>query len=227
MNPDDLDAFNAIIAATAEMYGQKRPSDMLMALYWRALEHLTLEQIKEGISRHIASLGCGQFMPKPVDIMPRRIEASGLMAWEDVIEAMEHHGAYRTVQFQDGVTAAIIRDMGGWPEVCYRQMHDENEIWLQKEFVQRYKEYAANNRVFRGALTGLSDQDNSQKGLTAWMQDGPIYIESCQTIPRAMLVEPISKALPAAEGLEGDIGAIIKSLAHDMGNSSGQDNREK
>ena len=79
MTDNDFERFTAIIVATAEMYREKL-SDMVIALYWQTLKHLSLEQSGEqsgtGISEHISNPETGHFRPKPADILRPFIETS-------------------------------------------------------------------------------------------------------------------------------------------------------
>lgn len=213
MTDSDIEAFTAVIAATAEMYGGKKLSDVVVALYFKALNNLSLEQVKAGISRHMQDTEAGQYMPKPADILRfhKSKKPSALIAWSEVIEAMEQKGAYISVLFQDGITNAIIRDMGGWPGICREYMTVDEPVWIQKEFERRYAEYQDSGRMSIEALTGLHDLSNINNGLLDAVKE-PAFITSGQEIPKLQAATPYKQITAGAntEKIEQFTRGILK-----------------
>lgn len=197
MRESDREGFAGTLLTIGKMFG-KIPDTDTLKIYWESLRDLTLETIQTAIHNHLRDPEHCHFMPMPGDIIRlagfRRQNA--LTAWAEVIDTMESVGAYGTVMFEDGVVNAVIRDLGGWPEVCYRQTHDEEEIWLQKEFERRYNEYLASGRFTCLPLIGLHDENNIPKGYYA----GPkiAYIASGQMIEPKLLVERPQKQIESA-----------------------------
>ena len=165
MQESDLEEFNKIILAVAELF-EKTPSDNALEIWWQALKHLSIEQITEGMSKAIQDPDRPRFMPQPADVikyaMPPKL--TGTTAWAEVLDAMEQYGAYASIQFEDGSINAAIRDMGGWPQLCHRQASDEEPIWLQKDFEKRYEHYAAAGRILNQPLEGLHNLSNKEHG---------------------------------------------------------------
>jgi hypothetical protein len=57
-----------------------------------------------------------------------------------VQEAFSSVGSYCSVEFSDPIVRAVVRDMGGWPELCAR----DAEEWARfgsKDFIKRYRIY--------------------------------------------------------------------------------------
>lgn len=195
MKKSERAEFGVVIGSTAELYG-KTLTDAALELWWSALSDMPLEDVKQGISRHLRDADRGKWMPMPADVRYAcgLRHPTGLVAWGEVLDAMERHGAYRSVLFEDGVVNAVIRDMGGWPEVCHKQSTDQDPIWVQKDFEKRYEEYRQAGRIGRQSLLGLCDETNLKGGYLDHLQAMPIYIESTQAVPKA-LAAPRLKSL--------------------------------
>lgn len=204
MTGKDRSEFVTIIISAGELYG-KVPTDGAIALYWQALRSLSLDQLKTGISRHIADSERGQFMPKPADILRwfQRQQKPALIAWSEVEQTMARLGSYQTVQFEDGTTNAVIRDMGGWPWLCSQ---DIAEPWTQKEFERRYQAYQQRGIEWHGKLVGHIEQGNSAAGLLAW-------------IPQTILIgeDGDHKLLDAGRPEQNDQDKALTVLIGDIG----------
>ncbi|MBN2118554.1 MAG: hypothetical protein JW730_18415 [Anaerolineales bacterium] len=174
MIQSDYRQFIAVIQATAEIYG-KTLSDTAIGLYWQALKGQSLDEVKRGISAHIAAPDCGRFMPRPADILRpfARVEKEPIIAWSQVARAMIKHGSYQSVCFEDGVINAVIRDLGGWIWICNQNI---DEPWVQKEFERKYEAYRRERITHTERLPGYFEIDNHAKGLSEYVPQ-PILIE--------------------------------------------------
>jgi len=210
MHPRDKAEFATILLSTGELYG-KPPSDGAIALYWQALQDLTLEQVRVGVSMHMRDPDAGQYMPKPADILRqfRRKAKEAVIAWSEVEYAMLAQGAYRSVRFADETTNAVIKDLGGWPWICSQNI---DAPWTQKEFERRYDAYEQAGIRYADCLPGLIEIDNSIRG----------YLEH---IPAPMLISGREATeLPAAERPQLTDGkrqleAVISDAVMAMGGS--------
>jgi len=175
MQKQEKAEFSKSILATAEIY-KENPSKGVIDLYFAALKDLTLDQIAEGIARHVNDPDRGRFMPKPADIRAALVPAKvdPLIAWREVEDAICKSGSYATVYFADEVTTAVIRDMGGWIWICEQNI---DEPWIQKEFERRYKLYQDQGIRVRGRLPGRFEIENTNKGYLEYVPD-PICIGS-------------------------------------------------
>lgn len=207
MKKTDRKRFAEILGSTAELFNRTL-TPAATELLWNVLVDLDLPEIEQAISRHLRDPERGKFMPTPADIRffcgLRRPSAS--IAWGEVLDTMERHGAYSSVLFADGVTNAVIRDMGGWPVVCHKQATDENPAWVQKDFEHRYEEYRQAGRIHRMALLGMQDEHNLKHGFLEHVQKTAIYIETAQAVPVGMLVHRTSSLLE--EGQTGKLKMI-------------------
>lgn len=167
MHQGEYDAFADVMNATAETYGRTLSHNAL-ALYWSALQDITLDELRRAISAHVNNPDTGQFMPKPADV--RRVIGgttadAAAMAWAKVIRTVKSVGAYATVAFDDPFTHAAIADMGGWPTICHTA--EEELPFREREFAAKYRAYRARGAEaisFPAKLTGLIDQHNVPRG---------------------------------------------------------------
>lgn len=184
MNDSDRTDFVRLLAGVAEVY-DKRLSDVVVAVYWDALRHVDLRAIAAAAKRHIQDPERGHYMPKPADLLSVATPTRGaIVAWAEVEDAMVRYGAYRSVQFADATTNAVIRDLGGWPVVC--REHNA-QPWIEKEFAKRYQEYQNCGRTYNGSLPGIHETENRAAG----------YLEA---IPDPVLIGPPEARLELGPG---------------------------
>lgn len=142
MTDDDLDDFRQMLSLVAEQYG-KQLSPELVGLYFDGLAHLPLETVSAALNKHVRNPDIGQWMPKVADIIRACDGRTEDVAYEALLEvqaAFSTVGAWMSVQFDDPITRAVVRDMGGWPELCSREV-DEWAQFGSKDFIKRYRIY--------------------------------------------------------------------------------------
>ncbi len=163
MTDSDREEFAALILGVSEILDRKPMSETALAVYWETLRGYDIASIKAAARRHVEDPECGTWMPKPADLIRhlRRPVRSPLMAWAEVEHAMMSVGAYRSVQFLDGTTNAVIADMGGWPWLCGQNL---DEPWTQREFERRYAAYRSQNVELNRSLIGIHEDDNRRRG---------------------------------------------------------------
>ena len=148
MNDEDKKDFAVLMTGVAEAY-DKQISKSLLQLYFGALKEFTLYQVSEAISKHLLDPDSGQFMPKPANIVKhisgntqqkqRDIDSRAEFQWDgSVVRAVREVGSYRTPNFKDPITKAVISTWG-WPELC--KLTEEQLVWKRKEFIQQYNNY--------------------------------------------------------------------------------------
>jgi hypothetical protein len=126
-------------------------------LYFRALEDLPLETIQHVTSHALRE---SRFFPKPAELraflentIPERAE----MAWLQLLEAFQR-GYAETVLPEDPITQALVyvywRDAYKARE-WWRFCHDAALEAKHREFVARYREYAAKRPEELPALPGV------------------------------------------------------------------------
>lgn len=142
-------------------------SEFALSVWWDACKGSELEQVRKAISGHATHPERGQFPPKPADIV-RELHGTftdrSLLAWGRVSRAMSSAGAYATVDFDDPIIHATIRELGGWSAIC--RIDNEEQQFLQKRFCDFHRTYTV-----RGApdapllLQGEHDSTNAAASL--------------------------------------------------------------
>ena len=174
MIDENKSEFVSILASVAEMYGSEL-SPAGIDLYWRTVGDVSIEDFRRAISAHLNDPDQGRFIPKPCDIR-RHLEGTAkgraLVAFDELMGAIEKGGSYRTVFFVDPITSRIVCDFGGWPETCrkFSDYYDERDFsFRQRDFTQRYENYAQTPHPFGFSavpkpLLGLQERDNEARG---------------------------------------------------------------
>ncbi len=149
-------------------------------MYWQTLNDLTFDQFEKGLYAALRDPERGRFMPMPADILHfARPKRTSVEAWSEVERAMSHCGAYRTVQFEDGVTNAVVKDMGGWPWICSQ---DIDEPWTQKEFERRYESYRLSGARLNEPLPGIHETENRARNFLEYVP-APVMIGTGRELP--------------------------------------------
>ena len=143
MQANDFEPFRKMIALTAEQYGKPMSPD-LIRFYFDGLSHLPIETVRAALSKHIRNTDTGQFMPRIADVIRAcegRTEDAAYAALILVQGAFSSVGAWSSIQFAEPIINAVLRDMGGWPQICGYK----SEEWAQfgsKDFMRRFRIYA-------------------------------------------------------------------------------------
>lgn len=165
MQASDIPKFTAMMAGIGELYG-KTISSMLTEIYWKALQHFEMKDVQQAFEVHINNPDCGQFFPKPADVV-RFIEGSGetkaLQAWAKVYRAIIHVGSYQSIAYDDPIIHAVLEDMGGWIKLC--SVKNDQMPFCANEFQKRYMGFV-NNKPKRHPkyFCGIAEIENARNG---------------------------------------------------------------
>ncbi len=104
----------------------------------------------------------GRFFKDLLPDLMDRLDGGGkaMEAWQKVDKAIQEHGAYDTVVFDDPRIAVVIDLMGGW--VFVAQSDNEQHKWNGINFQKHYAAVKA-PRVNR-ILPGVHDKNNISRG---------------------------------------------------------------
>lgn len=165
MNARDLPEFTLLLTGFCVLYG-KPVSEMLIELYWGALESFEFDAVKKAFQAHLSNPDTGQFMPKPADVM-RYVNGSSqtraLQAWSKVAEAIRRVGSYASVVFDDPLIHVAIEEMGGWISLCQTLLKDLP--FRANEFEKRYAAYVLHPPLhYPKQLIGLEEKENRMNG---------------------------------------------------------------
>ncbi len=153
--------FREYMAALGELHDRKI-SDMLLSLYWKALEPFSDEACEMAFRELIFST---KFFPKPVElieIMQCGKESRSLNAWIETVSAIRCHGNYVSIRFDDPVIHSVIKFMGGWQSTG--DWMDVDLKWKQKEFERLYNILATRKGGHPEYLPGLHEINNAANG---------------------------------------------------------------
>lgn len=164
MNKSDLPAFQRLITVLAMTFGVAS-DEALYAGYKLGLEDLSIADIERAVG---LSLKQCRFMPKPAELrelIAPNLEAAAIVAWSVADQAVRHHGPYRSVDFEDQVINAVIRDFGGWVKYC-EIPEGEYFKFTRREFERRYVSYSRSGvpAERRAALSGEFAMENTLHG---------------------------------------------------------------
>lgn len=169
MTDPDIPQLTEMLSALADLYRVKLSRPML-EIWIAAMRPYEIAAVRSALSWHATHGEAGQFMPKPADVV-RHIEGStqdrALGAWNKVFDAIRLVGPWTTVAFDDSLIHVVVRDMGGWQDLC---MVTNDELpFKQREFITLYRSYAARGEipVRIPRLTGYADQENQKNGYAA------------------------------------------------------------
>lgn len=201
MQTQDIQKFTMLMAGIGELYG-KTISSHLIDIYWQVLRKYELDDVQNAFQGHVKNPDCGQFFPKPADII-RFIEGNGeskaLLAWAKTEKAVIQVGRYQSVVFDDPLIHAVIEDMGGWVKLC--AMKSDQLPFVANEFQKRYMGYVNKNPLrYPKYLWGLTECDNSKNGFSV---DPPVLIgnaEKAKDVLKSgggipLITEPLAKSL--------------------------------
>ena len=162
MNEPDKKQFGIIITALARTFNRKADKPLLLG-YWMGLEDLDLITVQTGASRAMRE---SKFMPTVAElrqlageILPADRAALALEAFR---KALQINGVYESVDFDDKLINATVRNLGGWIQVDER-LGQEGNIWVRKEFERIYQTFLRTG-VSSGqalALGGIHEQNNA------------------------------------------------------------------
>ena len=147
-NAENREKFATIIATLAEMFNRKM-SPVSNRGYWMGLSDLELPQLE--IAAELAIRRC-KFMPSVQELRefagdaPEETRAT--KAWDEFLGAVQSHGPYKHVDFEDGIINATVRNLGGWPEFISRLSNSQEEKWARLDFIKTYSKF------FRSGING-------------------------------------------------------------------------
>jgi len=158
----DRAAFSTIMRLLAATYDKIATEDIIEA-YWGALKDLRLVEVQSAAQEARKTL---EWWPKPAQL--RKLAKDEVepghraaIAWRAVRKALAEQGTYCSVNFDDPVVNATIRNLGGWVALGQKESKDF-DIWTRKEFERIYQAiYATGVTEESGAyLTGITEHEN-------------------------------------------------------------------
>lgn len=168
MNDHDRPRFVVALSALASTFNRE-PSDAMLAGYWIGMAGLPVEAVEHACQRALRSC---RFMPVPAELREMagemKPEDRAVKAWEAYSDAVATVGYYQSVDFDDKLINATVRNLGGWMELIVR-MDDEDHTdkWVRKDFERVYTSLMRSGVSPEGSryLLGCHERNNVAKGL--------------------------------------------------------------
>jgi hypothetical protein len=211
MTKNDRTKFGMLMKALNETFGNSIPTKEKMEVYFRALSDLSIEQIDVAVINLLNSRTITTTFPVPAEIRAAigvDAKSFALIALNKAERAVELHGSYCAVVFDDPVIHMVIRTMGGWAKFCCPAVYGDEQDWQwkQKEFISLYETFSKNPRAdCPRILVGLGD--------TSYTRDGELILIAPEYIGdklKAMAWSSVKKSLPAPdETSKRDVGGMV------------------
>lgn len=206
--------FVGVVAAMASTFRQEATEAMFEG-YWMGLSDLKLPAIKQAIAKAMRE---SKFMPSCVELrtlageMPLADRA--LKAWDAVQRAVKRPSCHHSVNFDDAVVNAAIRNLGGWMNLDDRMKGDDRK-WTRKEFIEVYESLCRTGIApgSGGHLIGFHEYDSRFGRYVRLPLLSPPVLISCGLPPHrpgiVPAVEHAEKPPPAQiEFVEGVVAAV-------------------
>lgn len=194
--------FASCIALLCASVGREMSAEQLRAWYGM-LGDLSVEQLKAGIVATLRTYTFAGFPPigtirQNSGVTSGRIDANDrlLLAWQAVRAAISKVGAHDSPDFDDRAINATIRELGGWPLLCYTP--SEEMQWLEKRFVAIYRAMCSVNLPddLTQRLAGITEIGNVRNGHPS--APIPVAQVRCLTSPN-VAAEPITRRIEQRE----------------------------
>jgi hypothetical protein len=195
----DGDGFRLAIACMAATFRQEATEALYLG-YWYGLEDLTLDAVRRAVTRALREC---KWLPSVAELRELAGVANPadrcVVAWEKVRRAVLSHGYYTSVDFDDPLTNATIRNMGGWPAFSVR-CEEDDEQWVRKDFERIYTSLARGGISWEMAapLIGVSDQSKRLYGWDDLIPEPERIACGLPALPLLPKAEPLTLAAEAA-----------------------------
>lgn len=161
-----------LLLVMGELYDREM-STAFLATYKRVLLNaMSAEEACQGIEIVLGRKTFG--FPKPWEIVEAakgKPEDQALLAWQTLLDAIQKHGPYKSVIFEDTRITTVIEALGGWIAVCG---------WLEDEMPIRRSEfmklYVAARPGEKKALPGIIEGSNAALGYLDHIPD-PVVVD--------------------------------------------------
>jgi hypothetical protein len=134
--------------------GAARRAELTEAVFealWLGLEDLSLEELSRAVESAIRQ--GGRWLPSAEELRQlagqQPLDAKAIRAWNIMRQAIQRHGPYRTVDFDEPAINATVRTLGGWVRLCSTDT-EEMDRYIRREFERIYRELSR---------TGVTDEE--------------------------------------------------------------------
>lgn len=204
---EDRDKFSKIMQTLAAAFGREATMDVIQA-YWLGLKDLPIEDVEHGAAMALREL---EMMPRPAHLrkMSGDVEPGhrAAIAWQAVRAALSQHGTYQSVDFDDPVVNATIRNMGGWVALGEKDA-STFDVWTRKEFERIYAAvyYAGVTEEAGAPLIGVCEATNRgqwevlpPKQVAMGLPPPNVRRIESKKVPKQIAADIVAKAFALAE----------------------------
>jgi len=151
----------------------KTPIKGLISIYYEVLKKLNNDEFKTAMQNLLSSWSYN-YMPKPANFLnsmkqdPESLEIEAQNEWNTIVEAIEEHGGYVSVKFENIITSTVLKfiTVGNWYNLASKN-YKELE-WIKKDFVKLYMNLKNNPKNLSDEpLLGFFDKQNNSVDLKA------------------------------------------------------------
>jgi len=217
MTDADAERFDAGMRALGETF-QKEPTAFQQEIYFQTLQDLTVEQFEKACIQIIKTRTITGTFPLVAEIREavkggeESVEARIAIAWDMLMYAVERHGHYDSVRFDDPIIHTILKSWGGWLQWSGTVTNDELK-WARKDFEKLYRAYATLEVRPDNYCIGAIEHENGLAGFSEF--SGPVIAISGK--PGAFETRPLPRLEPPQQledrGLDPDCG-VLKTAAN-------------
>lgn len=215
MNEADRKRLAVAVGTLGEAYG-RAVTKVTIKAYEIGLAGLPIAAIEHAARRAIAER---RFMPVPSELRElagvMSPEDRAILAWGAVAKAVARHGYYDSVDFDDKIINAAIRNLGGWTEIAVR-FNEEEEKWARKDFERVYISMMRSgvNAEHIGYLSGFFEQDNRGRGFEDHVPQVELIATGLPPHAPGMLPQPpkTQRRIGGTTKLIGDATASIGGM---------------
>lgn len=202
------DAFDRIMQRLLDVYPNRKLNKHQLETWFLVMRDMTEEQLQAAVLLHIRN---GDDWPTPaklrqniglVDPGMADPETRAIKAWDAVSRAIKSVGGYTSVDFDDPLTNASVRSLGGW-EWLTNLTSDELKF-KRHEFLKTYKTFSVTGVVgdLCRPLAGIEDRTNER------IPTQPRRIEVGLPAPQPQLIRG-----PVQKRVENRPNAAVSRLA--------------
>lgn len=159
----DKEKFVNCLTGVCDLYG-KVPSEFIFDTYYAIFKDYDYEVFENAVRRCLKERVYNN-IPKPAEILgflEGTRDDKALMAWLQVMEAVQKGGYYASIEFADSIIAHCVLELGGWTWLCSTQ---KDELpFIEKRFMDLYRLFLKRGVQENIRLIGFIEAMNNQKG---------------------------------------------------------------
>lgn len=155
--------FIELMSGLSQLY-DKELSQFALDIYYDIFKDYEYPQIEKAVKQVISNNKYNS-IPKPAEILEfleGTRDDKALVAWLQVMEAVQKGGYYASIEFADLIIAHVVNELGGWQWFCCTQRDDLP--FIQKRFMDLYRLFLKRGVANNIRLVGFIECRNNERG---------------------------------------------------------------